>query len=34
MARHDVFTIDERPETSVYTTDSGFIGIKQVVRGE
>ncbi len=34
MPGKDKFTIEERPETDVYTTASGFIGVKQVVRGE
>lgn len=28
------FVLDERPESDVYVTDSGFIGIRQIVRGE
>ncbi len=28
------YSIEERPETDVYVTDSGFIGIRQRVRGE
>lgn len=34
MAEKNVLAIQERPELDVYTTDSGFIGIKQTVRGE
>ena len=34
MPGKDKFTIEERPETDVYTTASGFIGVKQVLRGE
>lgn len=34
MPGKDKFTIDERPETDVYTTASGFIGVRQVLRGE
>lgn len=34
MPEKDRFVIEERPETDVYTTDSGFIGIRQKVRGE
>lgn len=28
------FVLEERPETDVYATDSGYVGIRQVVRGE
>ena len=28
------FVLEERPESDVYVTDSGFIGIRQIVRGE
>ena len=28
------YTIQERPESDVYTTDNGFIGIRQKIRGE
>ncbi|MCD7895264.1 MAG: hypothetical protein LUG50_01165 [Planctomycetaceae bacterium] len=28
------FSIKERPETDVYVTDNGFIGIRQRLRGE
>lgn len=34
MAEKSKFVLEERPETEVYTTNSGFIGIKQQVRGE
>lgn len=26
--------LEERPESDVYVTDTGFIGIRQVIRGE
>lgn len=28
------FVLEERPQSEVYTTDSGFIGIRQEIRGE
>lgn len=28
------FVLEERPESDVYVTDNGFIGIRQIVRGE
>ena len=28
------FVLEERPETDGYVTDSGFVGIRQIVRGE
>ena len=28
------FVLEERPETDVYVTDSGFVGIRQRLRGE
>lgn len=28
------FVLEERPESDVYVTESGFIGIRQIVRGE
>lgn len=34
MLEKTKFTLEERPESDVYVTDSGFIGIRQVVRGE
>lgn len=34
MPEKDRFVIDERPKTEVYTTATGFIGVKQVSRGE
>lgn len=34
MSEKSKLVIDERPETDVYTTKSGFIGIRQVIRGE
>lgn len=34
MAEKEKFVLEERPESDVYLTDSGFIGIKQVLHGE
>ena len=34
MTENNKFILEERPQTEVYTTSSGFIGIKQVMRGE
>ncbi len=34
MAEKTVLTMQERPESDVYITDSGFVGIRQTVRGE
>ena len=34
MSEKNRFVLEERPETDVYTTDKGFIGIRQNVRGE
>lgn len=34
MLGKNKFVIEERPESQVYTTDTGFIGIRQVLRGE
>lgn len=28
------YVLEERPESDVYVTESGFIGIRQVLRGE
>lgn len=30
----DDFVLEERPETSVYHTANGFVGIRQILRGE
>lgn len=34
MPEKNRFVLEERPKTEVYTTDSGFIGIRQFVREE
>lgn len=34
MAEKTKFVLEERPESDVYTTDTGFIGIRQKLRGE
>lgn len=34
MTEKAKYVLEERPESDVYVTDSGFIGIRQVVRGE
>lgn len=34
MAERAKYVLEERPESDVYVTDSGFIGISQTVRGE
>ena len=34
MTDRDKFILEERPETDVFTTASGFIGIRQIMRGE
>lgn len=34
MAEENEFVLEERPETDVYDTDTGFIGIRQKLRGK
>ena len=34
MTERTKYILEERPESEVYTTDSGFIGIRQTIRGE
>ena len=34
MPENAKFVIEERPESEVYATQSGYIGIRQKIRGE